>query len=115
MAYASTDVSMILSLSLVGGRSMWLDVSSDPSTGRATTGRYAGAGYGGRPRSSDASRVVGMRYGDLVVCLESSNGADPGKVTWGSVIASTADQASTAASTGFNTLYDVTISQYAST
>jgi hypothetical protein len=94
-----------------GGAQTWLYRSSDSSTAiSATTGYFTGQGYGSRTgANSSTPPPVGMRLGDLVCHTESPAGATPGKVTWMSVIASTADQASTLGSSAFNTKYNVTV------
>jgi hypothetical protein len=79
------------------------------------TGFFAACGYGSRsattPTSAPPNRAnVGMRIGDLVLARCSSDAAVPGRMTIHSVIASTANQASTVASSGWFTGYDVTIS-----
>lgn len=115
MAYSSSNVRMILELGFASGGSMYLHSSSDPSTDIAATGFFAGAGAGGKPLLSDSAKMLGMKYGDIVLHRESSGGATPGRMTMHSVVGSTANQASTLASTGFNTLYDVTVSSAATT
>ena len=81
--------------------------SSHASSDYTTTGFFAGAGFGSRNHSAGN---VGMRVGDLVLCAQTTDGPTPGYVTVHTVIASTIDQASTTASTGFNAAYNITLS-----
>ena len=69
----------------------------------------SGAGQGVLARSPNN---VGMRQGDLLVNVESSLGVTPGRVSWHSVIASTFNQASSGASSGFiaSAGFDITVS-----
>ena len=115
MSYSSSNVRAILPTGFSGGGAIFLHRSSDAATDIEATGFFAGAGYGGRARSTAASKIIGMRYGDVVVHVESSGGATPGRVTWHSVIGSTADNASTAGSTGWLSCYNVTVSAHAAT
>lgn len=77
------------------------------------------AGCGAQPTSgptagilAKSSNSVGMRFGDLLVNVESSGGASPGRVTWHCVTGSTFNQSSTAGSTTQRSGagFDVTIS-----
>lgn len=115
MAYSSSNVRKILDIGFASAGGMYLYTSSDAATDITATAYFAGAGAGGRPLSSDSGRAHGMRYGDIVMNRESSGGVTPGRVTLHAVTASTADQASTVGSTGYNTMYNVTVSAHAST
>jgi len=79
------------------------DSSSDIS---ATTGYFAACGYGSR---NNSAANVGMRVGDMVLCVPSTN-ASVARGAWLTCIASTADQASTTASTGAKAAFNVTAS-----
>lgn len=68
---------------------------------------FVGAGGGSRSPNN-----IGMRLRDIVFCRETSAGNSPGKVTIHSVIASTADQASTSASTGYFAGLNVSLSTF---
>lgn len=120
MAYASSRVTMISpgggaslyrSTDRVGGVASWLcGPSSIATTEWTSTGYFTRAGHGSRALSSNQSDLIGMKKGDLVIVAQSTDGPDPGRVTIHSVIASTADQASTSAATGYVTGYNVSLS-----
>lgn len=94
-----------------GGPGFWMCGPSTVATTEWTsTGYFTRAGYGSRALSSNESQLLGMKVGDICCVAQSSGGADPGRVTWHSVIASTADQASTTAATGWLTGYSVSLS-----
>ncbi len=93
------------------GNNVWRYSSSDSSTAiSGVAGYFTGQGFGGRTGPNSTSPPpVGMRLGDLVIHTETSAGATPGKATLMSVTGSTADQASTLSSSGYNNAkYDVT-------
>lgn len=71
--------------------------STATSTGITGTGFLAGHGEGGR-----TNRNVGLRVGDIVLHVASTDSATPGRVTFHSVIGSTWNQASTSASSAWN-------------
>ena len=115
MAYdpASNPARKVADLGITGNSSganaIFLYESSHSSTSIATStagGFFTGAGAGSRTPGA------GMQLRDLVCCRESSAGTFPGKVTWHSVIGSTADQASTLAATGWGAAYNASISTY---
>src|SRR5688572_12684375 len=111
MAYSTTNpAKSIGQIGFASAGSIFLYRSTHSSTMVIATGFFTGAGAGSRARSSDADGSIGMRTGDLVLCQETTNGTVPGRVTFHSVLGATADQASTSASTGWNTRYNVTIS-----
>lgn len=68
------------------------------------TGFWAGVGQG-----SKGSNPVGMRLGDILMHVASTGATIPGRVTMHSVIASTANVASTSASSGYGAVYNVTV------
>lgn len=110
MSYVSTNLMQITPGSLTNGAgALWHYRSSDASTDVAATGYFAAEGRGSRP-ASGASGGKGMQLGDVVIVSESSAGGTPGRTTMHSVKASTANQASTSASTGYAAAYNVTIS-----
>lgn len=115
MAYSSSLVRKILDIGISAGGSMFQYRSSDAEADIIAAGYFSGAGAGSRHRSSDEGRAHNMRLGDVIMNVESSAGALPGRVTWHAVVNSTADQASTLASTGWVTGYDVTVSSAATT
>jgi len=73
-------------------------------------GYFAACGSGSRSPSSVQTANVGMRVGDIVIVRQSTDASTAGFTVIRSVIASTADQASTVAATGWNAAYNVTIS-----
>lgn len=70
--------------------------STHASSQITATGFFAAAGDGGRSANN-----VGLRLGDVVMCRASTSSTRPGAVVWGSVIGSTANVASTSASSAF--------------
>lgn len=92
-------------LSPVAPGALWFYRSSDANAAVTATGYFTRCGYGSR-----SGPQVGMRVGDVVICAESSAGASPGKISMHAVTASTADQASTSASTGYTAGYNVSLS-----
>jgi hypothetical protein len=93
-----------------GGHQHWTYSSSDSAVTIAAAGYFTGVGYRSRGLAG-----LGMKLGDLVLNIESSAGAIPGRATWHSVTASSANVASTSASSGFSAAYNVTVSAHAST
>lgn len=77
--------------------------STHNSTDILATGFFTGCGDGGRPAN------IGMRLGDIVINRASTSAAIPGRVTMHSVVASTANFASTSASSGWAAAYDCTV------
>lgn len=71
----------------------------------SSTGFWAGYGAGSR-----GGTPVGMRLGDALMHVQSTGTAKPGFVSMHSVVASTANVASTSLSSGFNAAYNVTVS-----
>jgi hypothetical protein len=105
MSFSSSGLRKIVDGGLTDGTATWLYRSSDPSTAVKATGYFAGCGSGSR-----GANAFGMKVGDVVICAENSAGATPGRTTMHSVITSTANVASTSASSGFSASYDVTVS-----
>jgi hypothetical protein len=96
-----------LSPGISGGGNIFSYCSSHAS---ADIGGVAGffTGCGAQPSSSPGQGVlahstnnVGMRVGDLLVNIESSAGASPGRVTWHAAKGSTFNQGSTSLSSAF--------------
>jgi hypothetical protein len=77
--------------------------STHNSTDILATGFFAACGDGSRLGS------IGMRPGDLLLNRASTGASIPGRVTTHSVISSTANVASTVASSGWNAAYDCTV------
>jgi hypothetical protein len=104
------------------GNAMWVYRSSDASTQvGAVVGYFSGAGA--QPSSNSGQGIlahstgnIGMRGGDLVAVVQSSNGVGPGLVTWHCVTNSTFNRASTSLSSAFSagSGFDVTVSSAAS-
>lgn len=67
------------------------------------TGFWTGVGAGGR-----SGYQAGVQVGDLMMHTQVTTAGVPVKATLHVCIASTADQASTSASTGWNTAYNAT-------
>ena len=90
---------------------MFIAATTLTSSAVADTGRWAGCGKGGNPSSSAGyAALVGMRVGDVLLHISSSGAANPARTSLHSVLSATANQTSTTASTGFNAVYDVTVS-----
>lgn len=115
MAYSSSALRMAVPLGLESAERLWFYRSSDSHEDITSTGYFAGAGFGSKMRSSDAGREKGMKLRDVLLSVESSAGVNPGRASLHSVVASTANQASTAASTGYMTEYNVSVSSAATT
>lgn len=118
MSYsADTPARKILDIGFASAGSIFIYSSTHTAVEVAATGFFAGAGAGGNQAygSTGTAAGIGMRVGDVVLCVESSGGGTPGRATWHGVTGSTANQASTIASTGFNAQYNVTVSAHAST
>ena len=114
MAFTSSGF-IFIEGGLAGSPRFGIHKSSDSAVDVAVTGYGTAAGAGSRHRSSDGYKALNLAYGDIMLHVESSNGASPGRCSVHSVVGSTADQASTSASTGFLTAYNVSFSVHAST
>jgi hypothetical protein len=119
MAFSSTGLRLAVDGNLLNSQgAVWHYLSADAASAVAGTGYFTRQGYGSRYPSSllgsttldGALRApASMRVGDLVCVTETTNGANPGRITWHTVLSATADQASTSASTGFAAGYNVSI------
>jgi hypothetical protein len=103
-----------LSTGVGPGSALWLRYSSDESTDHQNIAGYytgvSGPPYqtAGPQTGGGSSGVIGLRLGDVVICVESTAGARPGRVTLHSVLRSTANfSTATYKSTG---AWDVTLS-----
>lgn len=67
------------------------------------------SGYGDLGRGVNHQQV-GMRVGDVLLHISSTGSATPGQTSLHSVVATSANQASTVATTGWGAQYDVTVS-----
>jgi hypothetical protein len=114
MAYDVTKLDKILDIGFSSPKAVWRYNSSDSAVDIAVTGYFAGAGAGSNPAGSSIP-VPGVRIGDVILNQESSGSTNFGRCTLHGVIASTANQASTLSSTGYNTVYNVSVSTHAST
>jgi len=85
----------------------WLYRSSDANAAVTATGYLAGCGVG-----SKSGPQIGMAIGDVVLCVESSAGASPGKLTMHTVTASTAaiSNASPLPSSAFHQRFNASLS-----
>lgn len=91
--------------------------------GESITGAGFFTGCGAQPYSSTGTphynvrtrsvTNIGMRPGDLLINVESSGGATPGRVTWHGVTASTWNGSTSSSTAGAG--YDCTVSAHAST
>ena len=118
MAYsASTPARKILDLGFASAGSVFVYQSTHTAVEVAATGFFAGCGAGGNQNygATGAAADIGMKVGDIVIASETTSGTNPGRTTLHAVTASTANQASTTASTGYNAAYNVTVSAHAST
>lgn len=100
MAYSSTNAPRMILAAGIGGVSMFIYSSTHTSTEITATGFFTSAGRGGRSAS------LGMSVNDILLNHQSNNG----RVTMHAVTASTANQASTAGSTGWAANYNATVS-----
>lgn len=75
------------------------------------TGFWQGYGEGSRGNSNSPTwyNSVGMRVGDVLMHISTTNSATPGRVSLHSVIGVSANVASTVLSSGYNAAYDVTV------
>lgn len=103
-----------LSTGVGPGGQIWLRFSSDESTDfQNVTGYFTGVagpiyGLSAQSFGGGSSGVIGMKLGDVVIHVESTAGARPGRVTLHSAINSTANfSTATYKSTG---AWDVTLS-----
>lgn len=104
MAYASTTLEQRSAGNLLTGRgAIWGHASTDSSTQVVATGFFTGAGMG----RSTASK--GMQVGDIVIHTRLSTAGVPLGVGTYVVSASTIDQSSTTASSGYNYGRNVTV------
>jgi len=89
---------------------IYLYRSSDAATDIVATGYFRHCGLGSR-------FGVGMAYGDVLLNLESSLGANPGRCTFHSAVGSTAmvSAASPLPSSAYGQGFAVTVSAHAST
>jgi hypothetical protein len=100
----SSNPSMIVDGFASGMPRVFVAYTTSVSSAIIATGFWAGVGEGSR-----GGYQAGMRIGDVLLHRASTDSATPGRVTTHSVIASTADQASTSGSTGYSAAYNVTI------
>lgn len=103
MTFSTSGLSKIVDGGLTDGVGVWKYLSADDVTTVKAAGFFAGMGAGGHATN------YGMKIGDVVIVTESTAGTVPGRTYMGAVNGSTADQASTSASSGFKASYDVTV------
>jgi len=100
MAFSSSNLSQTAHGGLTGGQNgLWTYVTSDSTATTHGTGYFAGVGRGSR-----GAHGAGLSTGDFVLCLHGSTAA-----TLSFVSASTANQASTSASTGWGAAYNASL------
>ncbi|MCZ7565166.1 MAG: hypothetical protein M5U08_16460 [Burkholderiales bacterium] len=103
MAFSSTAAFQLWPGSLANGRGAgWMVLTTDSTSAASATGWLAGAMRGGR-----GSSTIGMSTGDVCFVHHLTGGA--GVFTSRIITGSTADQASTSTSTGFNASYNGTL------
>jgi hypothetical protein len=106
MAYSSTGPLILVSEGISTDAPRTFAYSSTHTSTEVTgTGFLTGVGAGSRGLNG-----LGLRVGDLVMCRASTGSATPGGVSWHSCISSTADNASTSASSGWNSAFNCTLS-----
>jgi len=101
--YSSSTPVALLEPYIVGAApTVFYAGSTAVSAAIIATGFWSACGYGSRSG-------VGMRVGDLLLHTQLTTAGVPVKATLHAVVASTANQASTIASSGFNAAYDITV------
>lgn len=109
MAYSSSNPAIMMldafgqPSGAAGAPRIFAYSSTHNSTDILATGFFTGCGYGGRPAN------VGMRVGDIIINRASTDASIAGRVTLHSVVASTANFASTLASSAYNTAFDCSV------
>jgi len=105
MAYSTTaPARLLVTGGMTGKGNLYAYESTEDSSDVADGAYFAGCGDGGRGNAN-----IGMKVGDIVLTVASTDASQPGEVIAHSVISSTIDQATTAAATAFNYSFDVTI------
>lgn len=100
----SSNPSMIIDGFASGMPRVFACCTTSVSSAIITAGFFAGMGYGGR-----SGHQAGMRVGDLLLHTQVTTAAEPVRATLHVVTGSTADQASTSASTGWGANFNVTV------
>jgi hypothetical protein len=116
MSFDVRGLQMLHEGDMYGRNATFLYRSSDPSSAISAQGYFGAQGRGTRlgatvqGSSTMTNFCAGMALSDLLMHVENAAGANPGRVGWTSVIATSANQASTASSTGWqNYGLDVTV------
>jgi hypothetical protein len=106
MSTVSSSTPLLLNTGSLGPANprMFMAATTMVSSQVADTARWVG--YGVAPNVG----TVGMRVGDVLLHVSSSGAANPGRVSLHSVLASSAQAASTASSSGWASLFDITVS-----
>lgn len=107
---SSSNPSLLIDQFSSLGPRVFIAATTAVSSAVCATGFWAGYGAGGR-----GSNPVGMQLGDVLIHVASTGATFPGRVTLHSVIGSTANVASTSASSGFTAAFDITVSNSTST
>lgn len=106
LTYVSSDAAAQCVHQSMSGPQLFVYTSTIDSSDCAVTGFFEGCGAASRGGTNN----VGMRVGDIVFTVASTNASQPSEVVAHGVISTTADQTSTAGATGWNAAYDATIS-----
>lgn len=101
---SSSDPVLIVQGFGLGAPHVFAAQTTNVSSAITSTGFWSGCAEKGRGNN------FGMRLGDILFHRCSTDSATPGRVTVHSVIATSANVASTVASSGFNAQYDATVS-----
>ena len=111
MAFSTLSTAFYLAKSgnlLSGNGAWWHYNSADAAADIQSTGYFKGVGAGGL-----GDGTVGVHVGDIIVNIESTAGATPGRVTLHSVVSSTAN--GTTSPMGSTVGFDCSVSVAATT
>lgn len=119
MAFSTSNLpQLIVAPSFGGGRSVWLYQSSDAATALTAAGYFVGCGAPSSTHQGHWNAWGGqMRYGDVLLAIESSAGASPGRATWHGILGSTASVSASQPlpSSAHGQTWNATVAAHAST
>lgn len=119
MSFSTANLpQLIVAPAFGGGRSVWLYRSSDPATAITAAGYFAACGEQPSTFAGHWNAFGGvMRYGDVLLAIESSAGSNPGRATWHGVLGSTASVSATQPlpSSAHGQRWNATVAAHAST